>query len=259
MPLKTFAKSECLSAFPIIFEETANAGTSEEAGKPGLPFTGYIKKGVYYYKTRGRGKAINVNATHLNKLFSEKLKMFEFDRKYTKVLRGKMNRLLNEKLKDYLHEQTLWKKRLAQIDTDIEKLEQRFIKEELSKDLFEKYEMKFKAEKKEIVDKLSTKHFTGSNLGKAVDKCLTIASNIKELWSLADYDGKTRLQSLIFPEGILYNKEKDRVRTIRTNSLFAQIPPLVSASEDNRKSHSSKSGSNSHWVVPTGIEPVSKV
>jgi hypothetical protein len=39
-----------------------------------------------------------------------------------------MNRIINEKLKDYLHEQTLWKKRLTEIETDIEKLEQRTMK-----------------------------------------------------------------------------------------------------------------------------------
>jgi hypothetical protein len=96
-------------------------------------------------------------------------------------------------------------------------------------------------------------------LKKQWKNVFSLASNINELWGLADYDRKTRLQSLIFPEGILYNKEKDRVRTIRTNYLFAQIPSLVRLLDDSKKNDRCKKGSNSHWVVPPGIEPGSKV
>ena len=67
------------------------------------------------------------------------------------------------------------------------------------------------------------------------------------------------LQRLIFPEGIVYNKEKDRVRTTRVNSFFEPIPQLVSFLNGNEKSHPFKNGSNSLLVAPTGIEPVSKV
>jgi hypothetical protein len=172
LPLKTFARAERESAFPTLFEESVASLSPEAVGELGAPFTGYIKKGIYYYKTRGKGKAVNVNASHLNQLFSEHLKDFEFNKKHTPVLSEKINRILNEKLADYLHEQTLWKKRLSEIKTDIEKLEERFIKDELSKELFEKYTAKYKAEKKEIEDKLVAKEFNSSNLEKAVEKCL---------------------------------------------------------------------------------------
>ena len=50
-----------------------------------------------------------------------------------------------------------------------------------------------------------------------------------------------------------------KVRTERVNSLFAEIPYLVSILSGNENGQSNKTGQNSHWVVPTGIEPVSKV
>jgi hypothetical protein len=38
-------------------------------------------------------------------------------------------------------------------------------------------------------------------------------------WLLATYDNKQRLQRLIYPEGILYSKEKGLVRTKSQNSF----------------------------------------
>jgi hypothetical protein len=50
-------------------------------------------------------------------------------------------------------------------------------------------------------------------------------------------DIKQYLQRLIFPEGIVYNKEIDIVRTTRVNSFFEPIPQLVSFLNENKKSH----------------------
>jgi hypothetical protein len=72
------------------------------------------------------------------------------------------------------------------------------------------------------------------------------------MWLSSDYDDKQKLQRLIFPEGILYNKKKDPVRTLRVNSLFAPIPQLASFLNGNEKSHSVKNGSKSHLVDPAG-------
>lgn len=74
----------------------------------------------------------------------------------------------------------------------------------------------------------------------AVKKMLAIAENISQTWVLADYDEKQKLQYLIFPEGILYNKEKDRVRTKRVNSLFAEISLLTRDVEEKKKGNSKK-------------------
>ena len=90
-------------------------------------------------------------------------------------------------------------------------------------------------------------------------KGIRFAENLSELWTNSDFDNKRKLQSLVFPEGIIYSKKKDRVRTKRTNSLFAEIPYLVNVLSGNENGQSLKTGQNSHWVVPTGIEPVSKV
>jgi hypothetical protein len=62
-----------------------------------------------------------------------------------------------------------------------------------------------------------------SNLEKAVEKGLNIAENISQLWISSGYYEKQQLQYLVFPEGILYDKKNDTVRTNRVNTLFHEI------------------------------------
>jgi hypothetical protein len=59
------------------------------------------------------------------------------------------------------------------------------------------------------------------------------------------------LQYLVFAEGIVYNKEKDRVRTLRVNSLFAEILLLTKDLEENKKGDSIKNCPESHSVHRT--------
>ena len=53
----------------------------------------------------------------------------------------------------------------------------------------------------------------------------------------------------MFPEGLLYNKEKRVVRTPRINSLFALISSSARVLEENKKGYLVKSSLNSHFVV----------
>ncbi|MBS1917923.1 MAG: recombinase family protein [Bacteroidetes bacterium] len=252
LPLKIFAKAEPHRANGL-------PGGDGSGGDAAAPLTGYRKKGVFYYKSREKGTGINVNARHLNNLFAEQLLQFEFEKKNVAKLKSEISRIIKEKLADHIEEQKIWKRQLTEINEQIERVEERYIKEEISKELFEKYSAKFKNEKKQIEEKLAVRNLDSSNLEKIIEKGMTISANLRERWLSGDFDRKQKLQKLVFPDGILYNKEKDRVRTTYINSFFAEIPRLASVSEENKKSHSSINGSDSRWVVPTGIEPVSKV
>lgn len=106
----------------------------------------------------------------------------------------------------------------------LEKVEQKFIDDEISKEIYEKHSEKLSGEIAEKTKELETVIVSGSNMEIAVEKCLSIAQNISQLWVSAEYEQKQSLQRLVFPEGILYNKQKGEVRTERVISLFAAIP-----------------------------------
>ena len=63
----------------------------------------------------------------------------------------------------------------------------------------------------------------GTNLEKAVQKVLKIAENLHQSWVSADYLSKQKLQYLVFPDGIMYDKVNNRVLTSRINTIFHEI------------------------------------
>jgi len=58
---------------------------------------------------------------------------------------------------------------------------------------------------------------------------------------------------MVFSEGILYNKQKEAVRTPRVNSLFEAIPLL--AGDSSKKSRFVKESASVQQSAPAGLEP----
>jgi hypothetical protein len=48
----------------------------------------------------------------------------------------------------------------------------------------------------------------------AVKKAIEMALNLPSIWKEANFNGKRKLQVIVFPEGISYNIEKDDYRTL---------------------------------------------
>lgn len=84
---------------------------------------------------------------------------------------------------------------------------------------------------------------------------MKIAENISTAWVLVTFEQKQRLQRLVFPEGILYNKEKGVVRTEKVNSLFGSIQLLQRVVEENKKGNLEKDYLEIAKVPTKGIEP----
>ncbi len=65
-------------------------------------------------------------------------------------------------------------------------------------------------------------------------------------------DGKRIFQNLLFPEGIIYNRESDSYRTTRINAFFSPIPELARALKGQKKRDSIKNDKIPHLVNPSG-------
>ncbi|RYZ68486.1 MAG: hypothetical protein EOP09_09405, partial [Proteobacteria bacterium] len=171
----------------------------------GSPLTGYKTKGNWYYKARAKGAGVNVRAEALNSLFSKSLRAFEYDKKYKKVLAEKIEASLQKRLASAFEEAKSLKKRLTELESQLEEMEERYALGKLKEETFEKFADKYRGEMEEVKTELAKSDIDSSNLKKAVEKALTIAQNLSGLWVLGDYDVKRKLQQLVFPEGVLYS------------------------------------------------------
>jgi hypothetical protein len=135
----------------------------------------------------------------------------------------------------------------------LDKIETKFLKDEISKDLFEKHSSRIKAEIEKMSKVIGDPIYKSANLENAVENCLNIAQNLSSAWVSASVANKQRLQYLVFPEGILYNKKNNQVRTLKINTLFSSIPIAAMVLEKKRNGNLSQDYQNLLSVPRTGF------
>ena len=135
-------------------------------------------------------------------------------------------------------------------------MEERFVIGEIDRNLYNKFKPKYEKECFEIERELNKTGGYSSNLKKVIDLVTKICLNPLLLWDSSDLYGKRIFQNLLFPEGIIYNRELDNYRTMRVNSFFSSIPQLARVLGGDKKRDSIKFDKIPTWVGPTGLEPV---
>jgi len=150
MPLKSFLRSEL----------------SNE------PFTGYKQKGYIYYKTRGKGVPVNEKADIINKLFTEELDRYKIDATHFTEIASQVKEIVSQKFNDKLQVDVSTKRKITELTDKIESLEERFINQEFTKELYDKYRNKYMDEKKQLDNEIARSDFKSSNLNKAIKNFL---------------------------------------------------------------------------------------
>ena len=222
----------------------------------GNMFTGYIKKGNYYYKTRGKQAPFNIRAEKINALFSDELSKYSINKSIAPIIEKKVIEIIKAKFKDETQTATIIESKLNEIEVKKTKLEERFIDGEVPLELYNKYIEKFKQESNDLRQQIGNHQELSSNLEIAIKKGFKIAENIDLVWASSDFDHKTKLQKIIFPEGIAYERQNHRVRTFRVNTIFSLIADIARVSEQKKIGQPLKVDRNSRLVARRGIEPL---
>lgn len=224
----------------------------------GTPYTGYIvrKKGLFYYKNRRKGSKENRSAKKLHLLFERFLENFQIkDKKLIAPLKEIVTQTLLEMNKEHIEESKRLKTQLEDIHKKIDRLEERFVFEEISKDQYDKFRLKLEKEKREIESISEKSGIKSSNLQKAIEKAIDYALNLPLLWQSGDVETKRKLQYMLFPEGIEYDFQNDRFRTFRINTIFSVIATLSSGLSLNKKGIHQNPIDESLLVPEMGLEP----
>jgi site-specific DNA recombinase len=84
---------------------------------------------------------------------------------------------------------------------------------------------------------------------------MQLSAKLNVAWHSADYIGKQKLQYLVFPDGIIYNRQKDETRTLRVNEIFLAMASLARVLQKEKPEFSSENSGLTAWVVRAGLEP----
>ena len=215
------------------------------------------KNQEYYYKCGTKGCNCNKRADHLHRAFGEMLAYFcvETEGDLRELLVTQMAATYNRLNADKAAEQEELTKQRSSIVQRMERLEERYVLEEIDRQLFAKYKEKFTAELQET-DKLLAKCGSKvSNLQNILQKAVEMASKLASLWASGDYGTRQRLQFLVFPDGISYDRKKDQCRTQRVNSIFSCIAVGAQVSANKKSGELNKIIEFPAWVEAHGFEP----
>ena len=80
-----------------------------------------------------------------------------------------------------------------------------------------------------------TLNFENSNLEKRVEKYCQVLQNLPHLWASKGYKGKLELQELMFPKGIVYDREISNYRTTEINEVAFAMSEIARDIEGNEK------------------------
>lgn len=226
----------------------------------GASMPGYIvkKKNLWYYKCRTIGCCNNKSAKKMHQDFVGMLTPFQinYSDQLTKLMKREILSNLSSHLQARQSEEQLIRKQLLEVNAKIDRLEERFILEEISREQFLKFTDKFKDERVEINKQLERYSKKVSNLEKSVDELINFSRYLPSLWTSSQYITKVRLQNFIFPQGITYNKKNDECRTKEINPLFSYIAHLKRGLEKKEIGTNEVNFNCADLVGNTGLEPV---
>lgn len=193
----------------------------------GNPLRAYIvkAKNKHYYKCTTKCCKNNRSAEAVHEVFKTILEEFTIgdSQELAQLIRLQMVATFNQCMEGIPDDTAMLTSQFQELENKLHRLEIRFIEEDISRELYVKYSENYRREKEEIKQKLAGLTGEKSNLDSCVEKVLLYASKLSSEWASADYLTKQRLQNLVFPEGIRYNRQKDEYLTTRINSLFLVI------------------------------------
>ena len=101
--------------------------------------------------------------------------------------------------------------------------------------MFQRVVWAFIGERERISKELSKLGIIISNLSEKLKQATDFCLNITSLWIQSGLNLREKLQKLIFPEGLFYDKNLQAFRTVRVNSVIAEIARLSSCLGEKEK------------------------
>lgn len=226
----------------------------------GTPMTGYLvrKKGIYYYKCRKKGCGKNRNANALKEHFEKVLRQYQVLPGLKAPMALQMKKLFYSLNEEGIKEQEHLKGKLTEVENKLEGIEEKYVLDQIKQPMYEKWSAKFRQELKEINDQLANCSVSSSNLEECISYTIDLSANLLKMWREGDVLQKQKLQSLVFPDGIRYNRDSDAVLTTRVNSFFYVINTLSEPCNISKEKGKHTNCTSPRWVGPAGLEPATK-
>ena len=201
-----------------------------KCSKCNRPLTGFEvkKKGLLYYKCPSKGCSNTQNSKIIHSKFIDVLMRYQIDENFSEVVTDVMTEVYKELTSDYQMKVNQKENELNECKVKLKKIEERFALGEIEHDMYSEFSKQYKLHIAEITVKIDNYENKSSNLNKCITNAINMSKNIGKVWNLGDLEAKKRIQNILFPKGLTYDKDFDLVQTSYVNSLFVTLSAFSS-------------------------------
>jgi len=170
-----------------------------------------------------------------HELFIELLKSYQIKPEYIDLVRIQLEKMVNLSNNSYKKEETLFKKRLTELERDREGVEERFALGKINEAMYQKYTSKLDSEIYELKEKNQIPVVDTSNFKVSLNKTIDFIQNVSKYWINGSVEIKKKIQRLVFPSGFCINPYTRQYLTPEVNQMFRVTSELSRVSEDIKK------------------------
>ena len=214
-----------------------------------------------HYRRDGKSKVSFDNLGKVKSVcicFWEK-KSYGVPKEFRPILKKVLTKLFDQSNKNRVETTNLLNKQKSEVENKIKTAKYRYGIGEISEDVYDVTMSTLEDILSEIKVQLGSMSEDLSNQVKYIDKVIAMCCNLGSLWENGDFRLRQNLQSLVFPDGILYDKKMDGYRTEKENEVFDIFRKFSDAYKTIRGQQLTccppKNNQRLHPVEITGLEP----
>lgn len=236
---KAVSYNDFLRVQDILADKTGRYRHKKE--KPECPLSNYIRcskddthftsymvksKGLNYYKCNKVGCKTNVSAKEMHMKFEALLEKFNINDEILQVFTFVIKDVLHEYGNEAEESSKMLRKRLTEVEREIKDCKIRFATGKIDEEAYQAAKEELCSRRDMISLQLDDCQINLSNLESAVPEVVATCSKLESLWHDGDLETKRKVQDLVFPNGIVWDKEKRNYRTTGRNKVFDLIEKI---------------------------------
>ena len=212
----------------------------------GTPMTAYTvkKKNIDYYKCNHRGCKNNIAAKRLHTLYVALLNTYNLSYELQEVFKQVVNEIIIQEDKTHAEALAVLKKQKTECEKRISTCKVRYGSGDIDEEIFTITMEALQQKSAEIEMEMAKVKRNLSNLSSRIDTIVATCSMLGSLWRNGELEMCEKIQNLLFPNGILWDKEKGDYRTIEENAALSLIK-RISTDYKNKKEENSSENSSS--------------
>lgn len=190
--------------------------------KDKTPFTSYCVKAKHldYYKCNKIGCKTNVSAKEMHDKYETLLKEYELSEEAISNLASEIRSILTQYTEEAQSRSRELKKKITEIERDITNIKIRFATGKIDEETCNVAMQEFNSRKDVLLLELEHWQTNLSNYDNQLPLVIATASHISDLWHNGSLETKKKIQNLVFPNGIYWDKDIRNYRTENRNEIF---------------------------------------